>query len=64
MQQAMAILIRRLPRVLHSLWQQCGVDGEAESLSKGSNKGGTGVIEGRRHSGLLEVSDEEEEEGG
>lgn len=34
--------------------------GEAESWSKGSNRGGIGVIKGKRCSGLLEVGDKEE----
>lgn len=34
--------------------------GEAESWSKGSKRGGIGVIEGKRCSGLLEVGDKEE----
>lgn len=36
--------------------------GEAESLSKGSNRRGIGVIEGRRYNTLLELDDKEEEE--
>lgn len=56
------ILIQWLPGGVSSPWQQHGMDGGSRELEQSSNRGGIGVIEGRRYSSLLEADDKEEEE--